>query len=356
MGNEPEFRYHVHGEKRSRYLNDDKTLYYDECGDYATEAEACEAARAFLAGKRNEVHSYGRSNPNIGSVTYWFAEAERQVNDEDWGWMACDAEGRTGDDGFVPNEAWVFSEDTFGGSVEERAFELAKGSYYDFLDFKDDCYDTVADALELLLACERRKKGTAADVAKESDDGAEGLTMDGDKKGPNAGDAGFTEADCTCDEAVFVLRCDGEPIKLFEAHLCDDEESPSGLAFDFTAYGFNEAGDLAELGGGRYWGFSGADQLISECPVGHAEAVRAEAAQLDALMSEGTSEAKVMAALSCVDMLPDATLDDCPMAFREEYRKLCAEPAHLAKSARKAAVASATGDGADERHETIGGK
>ena len=36
--------------------------------------------------------------------------------------------------------------------------------------------------------------------------------------------------------------------------------------------------------------------------------------------------------------------------------KAWAEPERMAKSARKAAAASVTGGGADERHETIGGK
>lgn len=30
------------------------------------------------------------------------------------------------------------------GDREERAFQRAKYSYYDFLDYKDDCYTTVS--------------------------------------------------------------------------------------------------------------------------------------------------------------------------------------------------------------------
>ena len=33
---------------------------------------------------------------------------------------------------------------TLDGSREERAFQRAKYSYYDFLDYKDDCYTTVS--------------------------------------------------------------------------------------------------------------------------------------------------------------------------------------------------------------------
>lgn len=46
--------------------------------------------------------------------------------------------------GLVPADATAEYICTLDGSREERAFQRAKYSYYDFLDYKDDCYTTVS--------------------------------------------------------------------------------------------------------------------------------------------------------------------------------------------------------------------
>lgn len=61
------------------------------------------------------------------------------------GWLPCDRDGVTEDEeGMVPDDATVAYISTLDGSREERAFQRAKYSYYDFLDYKDDCYTTVS--------------------------------------------------------------------------------------------------------------------------------------------------------------------------------------------------------------------
>ena len=55
-------------------------------------------------------------------------------------------DARTTEDGhgLVPADATAEYICTLDGSREERAFQRAKYSYYDFLDYKDDCYTTVS--------------------------------------------------------------------------------------------------------------------------------------------------------------------------------------------------------------------
>ena len=59
---------------------------------------------------------------------------------------------------------------------------------------------------------------------------------------------------------------------VFEAHLCEDDESPSGWAWDTTIYGFDDegrpvAGLRSPEDGGRWTGYATAEELIAECPV-----------------------------------------------------------------------------------------
>lgn len=77
-------------------------------------------------------------------MTYWTAEVTRCIEDEDFGWLPCDADGATEDEeGMVPDDATVAYISTLDRSREERAFELAKHDYYGFLDYKEDRYTTV---------------------------------------------------------------------------------------------------------------------------------------------------------------------------------------------------------------------
>lgn len=79
-----------------------------------------------------------------GSVTYWVAEVERCIEDEDFGWLPCDADGVTEDrQGMIPDDATVEYISTLDGSREEQAFQRAKHDYYSFLDYKEDRYTTV---------------------------------------------------------------------------------------------------------------------------------------------------------------------------------------------------------------------
>ncbi len=170
-----------------------------------------------------------------------------------------------------------------------------------------------------------------------------------------AADPEFTEEVCECDVALFVLRTGDGPIKVLEAHLCEDEFSPSGLAFDFTAYGFDGKGDLSEIDGGVYWDFGRADQLLSECPIGYADAVRVPHSLFDEL-EDGSAETMREAVSILVDMLPGATAGNCPEAYREYYESLGASPATMAAKAKRAAAESTGNDSAAGRHATIGGQ
>ncbi len=122
----------------------------DNVGEFATLEEASAAANEWLSDKGNVVnHQKG----GIGSVTHWTVEVERCVNDEEWGWVPCDELGRTEDEkGFIPDGAWPLYVDTLDGSPERRAFDRAKRSYHDFLDYKDDGYESVSSCLKLIRA------------------------------------------------------------------------------------------------------------------------------------------------------------------------------------------------------------
>lgn len=143
---EKEIRYFVTGYEMLLYLEGDreerKQVDYFEFPDYGSAEEAINAARDFIGEHKNAVND---QKHGIGSVTYWVAEVERCIEDEDSGWLPCDADGATEDGhGLVPADATAEYICTLDGSREERAFQRAKYSYYDFLDYKDDCYTTVS--------------------------------------------------------------------------------------------------------------------------------------------------------------------------------------------------------------------
>ena len=118
------------------------TWYEDYMSDFESKEEAVAAAREFIKEHKNAVND---QKHGIGSVTYWTAEVTRCIEDEDFGWLPCDADGATEDGhGLVPADATAEYICTLDGSREERAFQRAKYSYYDFLDYKDDCYTTVS--------------------------------------------------------------------------------------------------------------------------------------------------------------------------------------------------------------------
>ena len=83
---EKEIRYFVTGYEMLLYLEGDreecKQVDYFEFPDYGSAEEAINAARDFIGEHKNAVNDqkYG-----IGSVTYWVAEVERCIEDEDFG-------------------------------------------------------------------------------------------------------------------------------------------------------------------------------------------------------------------------------------------------------------------------------
>lgn len=138
-------RYFVTGHEMLLYLSGDREEHKEECcfelPDFESKEEAVAAAREFIKEHKNAVND---QKHGIGSVTYWTAEVTRCIEDEDFGWLPCDADGATEDGhGLVPANATAEYICTLDGSREERAFQRAKYSYYDFLDYKEDRYTTV---------------------------------------------------------------------------------------------------------------------------------------------------------------------------------------------------------------------
>lgn len=138
-------RYFVTGHEMLLYLSGDREERKEECcfelPDFESKEEAVAAAREFIKEHKNAVND---QKHGIGSVTYWTAEVTRCIEDEDFGWLPCDADGATEDEeGMVPDDATVAYISTLDRSREERAFELAKHDYYGFLDYKEDRYTTV---------------------------------------------------------------------------------------------------------------------------------------------------------------------------------------------------------------------
>lgn len=165
-------RYFVEGKKMLLHLEGDREEdgsvwgEGDHLGDFATAEEAEEAARAYLEEKSNVVNPTRRG---IGSVTHWAVEVERCVEDEDFGWIACSEDGSTEDEfGFIPNDAWLLALDTLDGSPERAAFTRARTSYFEWLDYHDDGYDTVSDVMVLMRAQDSSMPTVRAEAAKRS--------------------------------------------------------------------------------------------------------------------------------------------------------------------------------------------
>ena len=140
-----DMRYFVTGHEMLLYLSGDREEHKEECcfelPDFESKEEAVAAAREFIKEHKNAVND---QKHGIGSVTYWTAEVTRCIEDEDFGWLPCDADGATEDGhGLVPADATAEYICTLDGSREERAFELAKNEYLAWLEHKEDRYTTV---------------------------------------------------------------------------------------------------------------------------------------------------------------------------------------------------------------------
>lgn len=100
-------RYFVTGHEMLLYLSGDREEHKEECcfelPDFESKEEAVAAAREFIKEHKNAVND---QKHGIGSVTYWTAEVTRCIEDEDFGWLPCDADGATEDGhGLVPADA-----------------------------------------------------------------------------------------------------------------------------------------------------------------------------------------------------------------------------------------------------------
>lgn len=91
-------RYFVTGHEMLLYLSGDREEHKEECcfelPDFESKEEAVAAAREFIKEHKNAVND---QKHGIGSVTYWTAEVTRCIEDEDFGWLPCDADGATED-------------------------------------------------------------------------------------------------------------------------------------------------------------------------------------------------------------------------------------------------------------------
>ena len=58
--------------------------------------------------------------------------------------------------------------DTLDGSPERAAFDRARTSYYEWLDYHDDGYDTVSDVMELMRPQDGSVPTVRAEAAKRS--------------------------------------------------------------------------------------------------------------------------------------------------------------------------------------------
>lgn len=87
-------RYFVTGHEMLLYLSGDREEHKEECcfelPDFESKEEAVAAAREFIKEHKNAVND---QKHGIGSVTYWTAEVTRCIEDEDFGWLPCDADG-----------------------------------------------------------------------------------------------------------------------------------------------------------------------------------------------------------------------------------------------------------------------
>ena len=53
----------------------------------------------------------------------------------------------------------------------------------------------------------------------------------------------------------------GQELWFFEAHLADDQESPTGQGFYYASWRCDKEGNWSEYDGGQYWGYSSATAL-----------------------------------------------------------------------------------------------
>jgi len=66
------------------------------------------------------------------------------------------------------------------------------------------------------------------------------------------------------EEAAWAISADtilGQELWFFEAHMAEDQESPTGQGFYFASWRCDKEGNWSEYDGGQYWGYSSATSL-----------------------------------------------------------------------------------------------
>lgn len=125
----------------------------------------------------------------------------------------------------------------------------------------------------------------------------------------------YDEKTCTSEEAAWlVYGKDGDTaaISIFECHLTNDEDSPTGTGWYFASYLKGEDGTWNEHDGGCYWDYSAATDLESvigeTVPFGSYETVEIDYASFEAICFENDKQAETLT----LALIPDMPTDDSP--------------------------------------------
>lgn len=81
-----------------------------------------------------------------------------------------------------------------------------------------------------------------------------------------ANDALFCAQEDIVEDAYWLLLGGDASLQLYEVHLTSDSWSPSGYCWDCYAYVLGMDERWADCGGGQWWDYSDADQLLLEFP------------------------------------------------------------------------------------------
>ena len=151
-----EAKYFAYGNEIIRFMNGDRV---EDCnvhsesddlnplgsGYFDSREEAIAAALAYLEENKNAIN---RQRRGIGSITHWAVEVYRMAWDEEFEeWEPCDEEGFVSSACEDLNDSLILYVDSLDGSPEEAAWSKAVRGYYDFLDYKEDGYDTVLECM-----------------------------------------------------------------------------------------------------------------------------------------------------------------------------------------------------------------
>lgn len=151
-----EAKYFAYGNELTRFMNGDRAEDRNEhsesddlnpfgSGCFDSKGDAIAAALAYLEENRNAINY---QKHGIGSVTHWAIEVYRMAWDEEFEeWAPCDEDGCVSSACEDLNDALVLYVDSLDGSTEEAAWNKAVRSYYAFLDYEEDGYETVSECM-----------------------------------------------------------------------------------------------------------------------------------------------------------------------------------------------------------------